>query len=236
MDLDKLFPEKWRLPQRFEDGEFMPRHFPVFFKPEWGENAAGVFYANDPTEFAMIRADVANRETDYLIQQGAEEQPEFEIFSLQTPLDRHTSAVFSVTEVKNCSQKIPVNGIYNPATSYHDITDTLSIQQRQKIWLLLGQIGRFPISRLSIRANSIVDIVKGQFHIIELNLFTPMPIHLLDEKYSDKDRWKMIRNYMLILAKVTRHRSRNIVEKPVYSSLMLYNRKHPLAKLIRKLV
>jgi 3',5'-cyclic AMP phosphodiesterase CpdA len=224
IDLDLLFPDEWRLPQRLDDGKFVPEKFPVFVKPEWGENASGIFRADSIAQLADIRSKTMQSGEPYLVQQGASEAREFEIFSLRHPLDPDKYSVYSITEVSNQRELNPVNSIHNPDTEYLDITDQLSEAQKKQLWELLGRVGRFGISRLCVRADSIEDIVDGRFHIIELNLYTPMPIHMLDRKYSNWDRWRMVRAYMMLLARVTKTRDTTLPEKPVYTSSMRYSR------------
>jgi hypothetical protein len=42
LDMDKRLPEQWKLTQYIDDGTVQPAHFPVFVKPEWGQNSKGV--------------------------------------------------------------------------------------------------------------------------------------------------------------------------------------------------
>lgn len=225
IDLDRLFPEEWRLPQRIDDGTFEPDKFPVFVKPEWGENAAGIFRADNHEELNAIRKKIRHTDVPYLVQQCADEAREYEIFSLRHHQDPDGYSIFSVTEVRNAREQNPVNSIHNPDTTYHDITDQLSSNQQNQLWKLVGRVGRFGISRLSVRANTRDDLIDGIFHIIEINLFTPMPIHMLDKKYSNRDRWRMVRHYMMDLARTTKTRDKSLPEKPVYTSLMSFTRK-----------
>ena len=38
IDLDEMFPEEWRLSQRYDADDYLPEEYPVFLKPEWGQN------------------------------------------------------------------------------------------------------------------------------------------------------------------------------------------------------
>jgi hypothetical protein len=236
IELDQLVPERWRLAQRYDDGTFFPENFPVFLKPEWSENARGIYRADDPGSLARLRQETRSARVPYLVQECAPETREFEIFYLCHPDDNRRYSVFSVTEVVNTRETNPVNGIHNPDTRYHDITEKFSEDQKQTLFELIGQIGRFSISRICVRANSIDELLAENFHVIELNLFTPMPIHMLDRKFSRVNLWKMISSYMMTLARVTRHRDKNRVEQPVYTGTMLYNRESALANFVRGLV
>ena len=238
-EMDRLIPEKWRLQHVYDDEEdddsaYKPENYPVFVKPEWGQNASGVFRADDAASLAKIRKITRQARTRYLIQQGASEKREFEIFSILHHADKNRYAELTITETTNSSEINPVNSIYNPATAYREITDKFSEPQKQALWELLGQIGRFGISRASLRADSIAQMLAGKFHVIEVNLFAPMPINLLDPKYSNSELWQMIRRYMLALARITKYRDQSLTEKPVFTKIMLYNRQNPLLNFIRE--
>jgi hypothetical protein len=206
----------------------------VFVQPEWGQNARGIFRADDSASLTRIRQITSLAPTRYLVQQAATEQREFEIFSIQHHTDIDAFAELTVTEVTNDAESNPINSIYNRNTGYREITDQFSDQQKQTLWKQIGQIGRFGISRVSIRADSIDKMLAGQFHIIEVNLFAPMPINMLDPEYRFADLWRMIRQYMLSLARITKYRDKRLKEKPVFTKIMLYNRKSRLLNYIRK--
>jgi len=233
IETDSLIPDQWRLPQRYDDGLYFPEHYPVFVKPEWGQNARGIFRADDPASLTKIRQVTSSAPTRYLIQQGAREQREFEIFTIQHHADKDNFAELTVTEVSNTAEDNPINGIYNSNTTYREITDQFSNQQKQTLWKQIGQIGQFGISRVSIRADSIEKMLGGTFHIIEVNLFAPMPINMLDPEYRFADLWRMIQRYMLSLAKITKFRDKSLKEKPVFTRIMLYNRKSRLLNFVR---
>ncbi len=238
-EMDRLIPEKWRLQhkylhQEYDDGAYQPEHYPVFVKPEWGQNARGVFRADDAASLAKIRQITRQARTRYFIQQCASGKREFEIFSILHHTDKNRYAELTITEVTNSSETNPVNSIYNPDTAYREITDKFSEPQKQALWELLGQIGRFGISRASLRADSIAQMLAGKFHVIEVNLFAPMPINMLDPKYSNSELWQMIRRYMLSLARITKYRDQSLTEKPVFTKIMLYNRQNPLLNFIRE--
>ena len=236
IETDRLIPDCWQLSQRYDDGLYFPQQYPVFVKPEWGQNARGIFRADDPASLTKIRQITSLAPTRYLIQQGAEEQREFEIFSILHHADKNKFAEFTVTEVTNTAESNPINSIYNSNTAYKEITDQFSNQQIQTLWNQTCQIGQFGISRVSIRADSIDKMLKGKFHIIEVNLFAPMPINMLDPKYRITDLWRMIRRYMLSLARITKYRDKSLKEKPVFTKIMLYNRKSRLLNSIRKIL
>ncbi len=219
-DLNAMFPEQWRLDIDNLQDEFQPNQYPVWLKPEWGENADGVYCALDEVEYQQIKNEVLQANRPYLVQKSATGEREFEIFLLWESSESMQPATFSITEAKNDEERRPVNGIYNPHTSYYDLTDQLDHDQQSKIRKYMESIGRFPISRLCVRTENIEEFTKGHFQIVEINLFTPMPIHLLDSRYTNRERWLMIRKLTMSLAKATRNRNPTLKEKPVYTRMI----------------
>ena len=232
LGIDQLIPEKWRLAQRYDDGAFIPDDWPVFVKPEWGQNAAGIQRADNIEQLTAIREEIAQEDIRYLVQEGAKETREFEIFSMRHYEDKSKYAVFSITEAVNAEVN-PINSVYNENTRYVDITDRFDQTQRDTIWQQINTVGKFNISRASMRANSEEDLLAGRFHIIEINLFLPMPIHMLDSRYRPFDVIKMVYRYMVNMARFTKARDKSLEEKPVFTKIMMYNRKSKLINYLR---
>lgn len=233
IDIDQLVPEKWRLAQHYDDGVELPEHYPVFVKPEWGQNSSGVFRADDEVSLRRIQQKIESSRIPYLVQEAAPEKMEFEIFSILHHQDRDRFAVLTITRALNNTDEYPVNGVYNADTRYQEITESFSDTQIEALWALLGEIGRFNISRVGLRADSVGAMLAGRFHVIEINLFIPMPINMLDARYRFADLWKQSRSYMMALARVTKSRNKALKEKPVFTKLMLYNRTSPFLNYIR---
>lgn len=231
LDLNSLFPEKWRLDIDILDFQLQPTQYPVWLKPEWGENASGVLCARNHDEFQKFKDKILKSKRCYLVQRSATGCREFELFTVWESPDSSDPAAFSMTEVKNQNNLCPVNGIYNQQTSYHDLTAELQSNQASAILKSIKSLGRFPLSRLCIRANSIEDVVNGQFQIIEINLFTPMPIHILDARYTNRERLSMILKMMRSLAKATRNRDQTHAEKSVYLQMTYYRIRNLLTAL-----
>ena len=230
--IDERIPERWRLGQFYDDGVQQPSAFPVFVKPEWGQNAHGIIRATDQASLDQARTTYSPR-IRYLIQEAASEAREFEIFSIRSGQNLNEFAVFTVTEAVNSMEATPINSIYNENTRYVDVTDRFDNDARETIWTYLEQIGRFNISRMSVRADSEAELVNGNFHVIEINLFLPMPINLLDQRYSRSDIFRLVKQYMRSLAMITRFRDRQIPDKPVFTKIMLYNRQSKLLTFLR---
>ncbi len=233
LDIDQFIPKEWRLEQRYDNSEVVPEYWPVFVKPEWGQNAAGVERADSPQDLAEIRKRTKNERVKFLLQQAAPESREFEIFSMRHHNDKNNYAVLTVTEAVNESEPNPVNGIYNSSTQYVEITEQFDSVQLGQLWQHMNRIGHFNISRASVRANSLEDLMAGRFHVIEVNLFLPMPINMLDRKYGVKQVFAMIRRYMMSLARITKARDKSLPEKPVFTKIMLYNRESRLLNFLR---
>jgi len=233
LTIDESIPPEWRLAQRYDDGEFAPENYPVFVKPEWGQNAAGIQRADSAGQLATIRSQIRDERIRFLVQEGAPEKREFEVFAIRSSRNPACFGVLTVAEAVNPSERDPINSINNPDTRYIDVTDRLTRQEQTTLWNHIERIGSFNISRTSLRANSLQDLVDGCFHVIEVNLFVPLPINLLDPKYGLADRTRMICRYMMTLAKITRSRDKTLVEKPVFTKIMLYNRESRLMNYLR---
>jgi hypothetical protein len=233
IEIDLLIPEKWRLAQYYDDGIKMPRSYPVFVKPEWGQNSNGVLRADDEASLRQIQQKTESSRIPYIVQAAAPGKMEFEIFSILHHRDKNRSAVLTITQAVNDSEDYPVNGVFNADTDYRDITDAFSASQLETIWTLLGEIGRFNISRVGLRADSVDGMLAGKFHVIEINFFRPLPINMLDSAYRFSDLWRMSRSYMMSLARITKTRNKELKEKPVFTKQMLYNRSSPFLNYFR---
>jgi hypothetical protein len=233
LDIDQLIPEKWRLQQSLFDDTTVPEAYPVFIKPEWGQNSSGIIRVDDPQSLDEVRRRVSTSPIKYLVQEASSEQQEYEIFSIQHHQDKQQFAELTITRVENPTGPYPVNGIYNTDTIYRDITDQFTADDKQRLWQLMGEIGRFGISRVGLRADSTENLLAGKFHVIEVNLYVPMPINLLDPRYGFFALWRLVRRYMMSLARLTKARDKTLKEKPVLTKMTLYNRSSPVLNYIR---
>ncbi len=231
--IDNRIPEKWRLEQFYDDGVREPRQYPAFLKPEWGQNAKGIIKVNDVRELHTARKELSQQGIRYLVQEGTTKCHEFEIFTIRHHKEPQSFSVFTITEAVNSHESSPINSIYNGNTRYVEITDQLSEPDKHRLWQYVSEIGSFNISRMSAKSNSISELLDGKFDIIEINLFLPMPINMLDQKYSWTDLWGMIRYYMLCLARITWARDKTRETKPVFTKIMLYDRRSKLLNYLR---
>lgn len=224
LSMDSLIPERWRLTQNIDSEAHIPASFPVFLKPEWGQNAHGIHRIDNLRQLTQMRKALASQPQRYLLQEAAPGQREFELFSIDTDREDNLHDVFTVTEAINTSEHYPINSKYNRFTRYADITAQFTPAEQLRLSGYLSQIGQFGISRMSVRSNSLEDLLNGKFHVIEVNLFLPMPINLLDGEYSWAQKWRFIRTSMMSLAKATKMIKPVEQPQPIFTRMMMYGR------------
>ncbi|MEG3756072.1 MAG: hypothetical protein ACSHWR_00315 [Psychromonas sp.] len=209
LDMDLLIPEQWRLLQFLDKGEEaaaeQPDSYPVFLKPEWGQNSQGVCRIDSKEALQEHRSKRPTHGPRYLIQAAATGKREYEIFFIPGATSNHSSAIISVTETCNSSDdEMPVNGIYNSDTYYKSCMDQLTTEQIQKIESIFSQIGQFRIARFCARADSLTALLNEQFSIVEINVYVPMPLVLLIQDTPLKTQLKFVFASMKQLALVTK--------------------------------
>lgn len=224
LSIDKLIPERWRLAQDIDAEALQPARFPVFLKPEWGQNAHGIHRADNELQLEQLRATLSSMPQRYLLQEAAPGTREFELFSIDADRNDDKHDVFTVTEAVNKTEQFPINSKYNRFTRYVDITEQFSADQKSQMSEYLSQIGQFGISRMSVRADSLDDLVAGEFRVIEINLFLPMPINLLDDSLSWSDKWRFILPSMMSLAQATKLIRPVERPQPIFVRMMMYGR------------
>ncbi len=222
-DMDALIPDRWRLPQQPLADRAMPENWPQFLKPEWGQNARGIHLVRNPEEYGALRKKLlADSPVPYLAQAAAPGRREFEVFWIRDPGDTRRAAILSVTETLNQSdQDWPVNSIHNADTRHQTLS--LSPEQEQKLWRWMGELPPFRIARAGLRADSMEAMLDGDFHIMEINLFVPMPLTLLDEDLPRKQRHAFINRAMKALAALTRALPKDQPPKRVFWPMFFLN-------------
>ncbi|EPJ48343.1 MAG: hypothetical protein OFPII_06310 [Osedax symbiont Rs1] len=222
-DIDAQIPASWRLPQSIDDGLYTPESFPVFVKPEWGQNGQGVRRADNINELSYIRNHCMNSKTVYVIQQAAVETREFEIFYIRDYQNLSRFAIISVTETCNTSgQDLPINSIHNQHTYYSSVTPKFSAQELDNIWHSIGSIGHYHFARVGVRANSLQDLQRGDFKVIEINLYLPMPINLMDIHLPLQEKLTFVKNSMRHLARLVDVIPDSQPSKPVFIKKTLF--------------
>jgi len=224
LSIDKLIPERWRLFQDIDHESISPTHYPVFLKPEWGQNAHGIHRADDLADLNRLRVELSGKPQRYILQEAATGQHEYEIFNIKARKENNQHDVVTVTEAVNASENYPINSKYNRNTRYVDVTKQFSTEQLACLSGFVDEIGDFGISRMSVRADSHEALLAGEFHVIEINLFLPMPINLLDSSYSWKQRLGFIGSSMMSLAHATKAIKPVKKPQPIFSKMMRYGR------------
>lgn len=217
LDMDALIPSQWRLPQFADQAGLFPESYPVFIKPEWGQNSQGIVRADNEQQLIKHRQTRQKNSPRYLIQAAAKGQREFEIFYIPGAKTDRSSAIISITETCNSSgDKMPINGINNADTSYQSCMSQLSEQQVKKIELIFSSIGDFRIARYCARADSLEALLDEQFSIVEINVYVPMPLTLLVNRISFKSKLKFVFLSMKQLALVTKDIPDSQVVKSIF--------------------
>ena len=205
LDMDLLIPKKWRLTQSVDQANFEPKTYPVFVKPEWGQNSQGIYRADNLNELKEHREQRVTNSPRFLIQAAAKGKREFEVFYIPGAKTDQSSAIISVVETCNRSNEtMPINGINNNDTFYQSRMASLTHQQVKKIEALFSNIGNFKIARYCARADSIEALLDGQFSIVEINVYVPMPLFLLADNIPTKAKLMFVFSSMKQLALVTK--------------------------------
>lgn len=198
--IEKLIPEKWRLESKVLDPDRVPGEFPVFLKPEWGQNSRGVFRADSLETFREIIGSLPENKITYLVQPTARGRKQLDVFYIRSTTDAKTYGTISVTEcLSDGDEQCPICGIYK-GTRYADVTGSFSEDDLERIWENLENIGPFRIARVETKCDSFRDLVEGRFKIVEINIFLPMPLNVLDEEVPLKVRRAFVRKSMRLLA------------------------------------
>ena len=205
LEMDRLIPEQWRLAQYYYDAGKLPEHYPVFIKPEWGQNSKGISCVHNEKEYRSFQDVADTTDMPFIVQNAALEENEFEIYYLRSSDNSDNYSFLSITQVTNtCVNSHPINSIHNNCTGYVDITQTFSAKELQTIWFFLRKIGKFRMARVGLKADGIKEIFMGNFHIVEINLFLPMPLALLAENVDSYKKKKIIKTTMSLAAKLVK--------------------------------
>lgn len=203
LEMDMIIPKRYRLPQYLFSPREIPQRFPVFLKPEWGQNSNGIVRIDDTEQFKAFSQNNRKLRLPYLVQQAAPEGREFEIYYLRSPHDERQYSFLSITEVVNSSsERHPVNSIHNRLTSYVEITSDFTKEELQKIWKRVRNIGGFRMARVGVKADDLRSLMNGSFKIVEINLFLPMPLVLFADNVAADRKLSYIKEIMELTAKL----------------------------------
>jgi hypothetical protein len=204
-DMDRYIPKKWRLEQQLFHESLIPTNYPVFVKPEWGQNSYGIKRIDCHESFKQLTPKLKLGNTRFLVQEAAREGREFEVFYLRSAKNSDDYSVLSITEVMNIGEEeYPINSIHNPESRYVDRTGELTEEERLLLWKYIKSIGYFRIARCGLRADTVKELLRGNFHVIEINLFLPMPLYLCDNNVNFKDKYRFIKKSMLYSAELVK--------------------------------
>ncbi len=221
-DLYAITPKEWRLKQYIDDPEIDPQAYPIFAKPEWGQNSSGVRCIRDQSELQQLRQSQSYQRHSYLIQEAATGRVEYEILIIKRADTDSGFAVMSITQViNNSTDRHPINGIYNASTRYHDITTLLTQEQKVCLWQELRRMGDFAIARFSVKADSIAELNRKNFQLIEVNLFVPMPLSLLSDNLTLTDKYRLITSCTRHLAQLARQLNNKKNIKPIFFNKLI---------------
>lgn len=227
-DLDDITPKKWRLTQYIDHPSVQPLHYPVFAKPEWGQNSSGVVCIRNQKELDALRVTSHYQHQAYLIQEAAKGNIEFEIFVVKSPLTPSNFAVMSITQVVNDSDdRYPVNGIYNQETHYLDVTAQFSETDKSALWSELSKMGDFRIARFSLKADSLTALLEFDFKLVEVNLFVPMPLSLLCTNLSIKEKYKLLYRTTYNLAHLAQQLNHKEITQGIFFNKLIASYRGP---------
>lgn len=217
LEMDSHIPHQWRLKQYYFDRDVVPDSFPVFLKPEWGQNSIGITCVQNEVEYRAFAGQAKKAAIPYIVQQAASGKQEFEIYYLRSPECNDDCAVLSITQVTNIREvNHPINSIHNPNTSYVDITPTFSDHELGNIWNYSKTIGNFRMARICIKADSQEDLLRGILQIVEVNLFLPMPLVLLAKNVSDERKLQVLGRIMMDTARLVKTIPANETGKSIF--------------------
>jgi hypothetical protein len=223
LEIDRHIPERYRLTQFYYHPDTLPGQYPVFLKPEWGQNSNGV--ARIPAEKAYKRfcTRAFKSPMPYIVQEAGRGAFEYEIYYLRDHKQPDQAAFLSVTQTMNpCDPVHPVNSIYNQCTAYKNISQTLSAEQAEGIWSHVKKSGRFPLARMGVKADSVEDLAAGHFKVIEINLFLPMPLVLFSCNTGLLEKYRIIRQTMDIAARLAKQVPKNRSGFKIFFQKMLH--------------
>lgn len=203
--MDQHIPRRWRLRQYYYDVDIQPVSFPVFLKPEWGQNSNGIVCVHNYRDYLKFRKLSKKTDMPFIVQSVAPGKKEFEIYYLRSPTSGDDCSFLSITQVRNRGkEKHPVNSIHNCDTEYIDTTKTFSPKELQTIWQYMRRIGDFRMARVGIKANNVKDMLQGNFHVVEVNLFLPLPLVLLAENVVEGEKKRVIKTTMTLAAQLVK--------------------------------
>lgn len=221
LDMDRLIPSSWRLDQYYYHPDTLPARYPVFIKPEWGQNANGIILAKNLEEYRVFQSIARSSDLPFIVQEAAPGNQEFEIYFLRSTIPSGAWHFLSITRVTNtCRMRHPINSIHNPCTVYEDITPSISPAGLGTIQGFMSQLAPFPMARVGVKADGLSGLLAGRFHVVEINLFLPMPLVLLSKNVPWKKKEQIIRQTMSHAARLVKDIPRSEVREWIFFKKM----------------
>ena len=218
--INEMIPVQWKLKslESLDISAMKKMNFPIFIKPEWGQNAAGVICIPERSQVDDILQTRHFDDYYYIVQESANMQYEYDIFYIRSAENNNEYSIFTITQLCNLEEKNPINSIHNKNTSFKDITHSFNKKQKDIIWKYMEGIASFSIAKIGIMTNSSQDLLKGKFKVIEINLFTPLPLNILDTKYSKKEVTEFIKETAECLSLIVKKIPKNQSSKNIFWS------------------
>lgn len=203
--MDEHIPQRWRLGQYYYNVRRTPESYPVFIKPEWGQNSNGIVRVNNDYEYREFSRIDQKTTMPFIVQYAASGKKEYEIYYLRSSDNQDKYAFLSITQVINSGKEsYPINSIHNPGTGYVERTTTFSQSELQSIWRDIRKIGKFRMARVGIKADDRNGLIGGEFKIVEINLFLPMPLVLLAKNVEIEEKHKISKTTMSLVSKLVK--------------------------------
>jgi D-alanine-D-alanine ligase-like ATP-grasp enzyme len=218
--INEMIPPQWKLKslESLDISAIKKLNFPVFIKPEWGQNAAGVMCIPSKDKADAILKTRHFEDDFYIVQESANMNYEYDIFYIRSAGNPNQYSVLTITQLCNTEEKNPVNSIHNKNTSFKDITDSFNKNQKDTVWKYIEDIASFSIAKVGIMTNSSQDLIEGSFKVIEINLFTPLPLNILDTKYSKKEVQEFIKETAQALSLIVKKIPKTDTSKNIFWS------------------
>lgn len=224
LDLEKSIPKRWRLPSvkisSWDTYETFLKNvsFPIVWKPEWWQNAHGVRLLRDSHEFSAFLQNAKNSEIPYLIQEFSNLDYEYELSF--TKDQNNLITLWSLVEVENIDQT-KINSIHG-RSRYIERLWEISQEEREKLQQYLMKLNNFKIARVWIKSSSIKDLISWNFKIFEINIFIPLPLKLLAENISKKEKISFLKAYTKNMVTLTKFRTKSEYKEVFFRKIFLH--------------
>lgn len=223
-EIEKNIPTKWKLndyilnlndsKSKWEEKITSNFSFPLFLKPEWGQNSHGIFRVDEKKYLKEVLKKIKKLDTPYICQELANYEKEYEVLYVRSKNQIGSFSIFSITETINTSWEKHAIQWINHGSKYRDITNKFSKEELKEIENKAKTIWNFNLARVWIKANNPKWILKWDFKVFEINIFVPFSLNLLDETISKENRHEFLKSFVKALAhttkKVTNKKPKNI--------------------------